>query len=252
MILAICVVVDESKCLDTPILELLIICEHLPFSLGRCANRHHKKNKLVVECKGFEWHPCFFSMGWMGVGINDPCNAMRTTCAQDNLMPACGSPSICNLGVVRRRSFTAAAPEAAILAQSLSDGTLLTRVVCETAGCDFLFVVPLRLRSFDGSASPQCSKLVFSSQLSSLPVEINLTDPDGFSDDMSEDLASFPDNVPLPPAPSCFVSDGHFASSGPLSRCVLQCCSLPIHLQCVTDLVHESSQSAVCPACKLG
>ena len=34
MILAICVVVDESKCLDTPILEFSIICEHLPFSLG--------------------------------------------------------------------------------------------------------------------------------------------------------------------------------------------------------------------------
>ena len=34
-----------------------------------------------------------------------------------------------------------------------------------------------------------------------------------------------------------------------LSRCVLQCCSLSIHLQCVTDLVHESSQSVVCPAC---
>ena len=33
MILAICVVVDESKCLDTPILEFSIICE-LPFSLG--------------------------------------------------------------------------------------------------------------------------------------------------------------------------------------------------------------------------
>ena len=30
MILAICVVVDESKCLDTPILEFSIICEHLP------------------------------------------------------------------------------------------------------------------------------------------------------------------------------------------------------------------------------
>ena len=28
MILAICVVVDESKCLDTPILEFSIICEH--------------------------------------------------------------------------------------------------------------------------------------------------------------------------------------------------------------------------------
>ena len=34
MILAICVVVDESKCLDIPILELSIICEHLPFLLG--------------------------------------------------------------------------------------------------------------------------------------------------------------------------------------------------------------------------
>ena len=34
MISAICVVVDESKCLDTPILEFKIICEHLPFSLG--------------------------------------------------------------------------------------------------------------------------------------------------------------------------------------------------------------------------
>ena len=34
MILAICVVVDESKCLDTPILEFSIISEHLPFSLG--------------------------------------------------------------------------------------------------------------------------------------------------------------------------------------------------------------------------
>ena len=33
-ILAICVVVDESKCLDTPILEFSIICEHLPFLLG--------------------------------------------------------------------------------------------------------------------------------------------------------------------------------------------------------------------------
>ena len=33
MILAICVVVDESKCLDTPILELSIICEHLPLLL---------------------------------------------------------------------------------------------------------------------------------------------------------------------------------------------------------------------------
>ena len=34
MIVVICVVVDESKCLDTPILEFSIICEHLPFLLG--------------------------------------------------------------------------------------------------------------------------------------------------------------------------------------------------------------------------
>ena len=34
MSLAICVVVDESKCLDTPFLEFSIICEHLPFLLG--------------------------------------------------------------------------------------------------------------------------------------------------------------------------------------------------------------------------
>ena len=34
MILAICVVVDKSKCLDTPILEFSTICEHLQFLLG--------------------------------------------------------------------------------------------------------------------------------------------------------------------------------------------------------------------------
>ena len=40
MILAICVVVDESKCLDTPIVEFTIICEHFPFLLG---------NKLILR-----------------------------------------------------------------------------------------------------------------------------------------------------------------------------------------------------------
>ena len=34
MILAICVVVDESKCVDTPILKFSMICEHLPFLHG--------------------------------------------------------------------------------------------------------------------------------------------------------------------------------------------------------------------------
>ena len=32
MISTICVVVDESKCLDIPILDFLIILKHLPFS----------------------------------------------------------------------------------------------------------------------------------------------------------------------------------------------------------------------------
>ena len=41
----------------------------------------------------------------------------------------------------------------------------------------------------------------------------------------------------------------HFASSGPLSCEFLQCCSIPIHQQCITDLIHESSQSVICPAC---
>ena len=34
MMLAVCVVVDESKCMDIPIWEFSIICEHLPFLLG--------------------------------------------------------------------------------------------------------------------------------------------------------------------------------------------------------------------------
>ena len=34
MMLAICVVVDESKSLDIPIWEFFKICEHLPFLLG--------------------------------------------------------------------------------------------------------------------------------------------------------------------------------------------------------------------------
>ena len=38
MILAICVVVDESKCLDIPILEFSIIWEHPPLLLGKKAD----------------------------------------------------------------------------------------------------------------------------------------------------------------------------------------------------------------------
>ena len=46
MILAICVVVDESKCLDTPILKFSIICEHLPFLLG---NKQIQRQLLVLR-----------------------------------------------------------------------------------------------------------------------------------------------------------------------------------------------------------
>ena len=42
IISAICVVVDESKCLDIPILEFSIIFEHLPFYLG--------KSRYCVSC----------------------------------------------------------------------------------------------------------------------------------------------------------------------------------------------------------
>ena len=79
------------------------------------------------------------------------------------------------------------------------------------------------------------------------PMSIDLTDTEPISDGLSDDLVL--SEVDAFPAPSCFVCDGHFASSGPLSRCVLQCCSLSVHLQCVTDLVHLLSQSVVCPAC---
>ena len=41
MILATCVVVDESKCLDIPILEFSIILEHLPF-LPECKQILHQ------------------------------------------------------------------------------------------------------------------------------------------------------------------------------------------------------------------
>ena len=76
---------------------------------------------------------------------------------------------------------------------------------------------------------------------------IDLTDTEPISDGLSDDPVL--SEVDLFPAPSCFVCDGRFTSSGPLSRCVLQCCPLSIHLQCVTDLVHLPSQSVVCTAC---
>ena len=75
---------------------------------------------------------------------------------------------------------------------------------------------------------------------------IDLTDTEHNSDRLSHDLVQL-SNVNLLPVPSCFVCDGHFAFLGP-SRYVLQCCSVPIHLQCIADLVHKSSQS-VTPVC---
>ena len=79
------------------------------------------------------------------------------------------------------------------------------------------------------------------------PMAIDLTDTEPISDGLSDDLVL--SEVEMLPAPSCFVCDGHFTSSGPLSRCVLQCCPISVHLQCVTDLVHLPSRSVVCPAC---
>ena len=79
------------------------------------------------------------------------------------------------------------------------------------------------------------------------PMAIDLTDTEPISDGLSDDPVL--SEVDMSLAPSCFVCDGHFSSSGPLPRCVLQCCPLSVHLQCVTDLVHLPSQSVVCPAC---
>ena len=71
MILAICVVVDESKCLDIPILEFSIICVHLPFSLGY---------KLILRLLVCPVHPG--SLDLMSITLaavicdaDDPCSA---------------------------------------------------------------------------------------------------------------------------------------------------------------------------------
>ena len=83
--------------------------------------------------------------------------------------------------------------------------------------------------------------------LPSQPMPIDLTDTEPISDGLSDDPVL--SEVDVFPLPSCCVCDGHFAVSGPFSHCVLQCCDLPVHLQCFTDLVHESSQSVIWPAC---
>ena len=55
MILAICVVVDESKCLDIPIWEFSKIVEHLPFSLGQ---KQILRQLLVLRTLAiWRWYP---------------------------------------------------------------------------------------------------------------------------------------------------------------------------------------------------
>ena len=80
-----------------------------------------------------------------------------------------------------------------VLVGHLSDCQSVAFPFCFSLSIGFLQVMSQPRRSARLAAR-------FQQSASSLPV---LTDPDGFSDDMSEDLASFSDNVPLPPAPSC-------------------------------------------------
>ena len=70
MIWAICVVVDESKCLDTPIWEFLIICEHLPFSLGYklILRRLLVHRNLAI----WRWYP--FTFAAVICEADDPCS----------------------------------------------------------------------------------------------------------------------------------------------------------------------------------
>ena len=85
-------------------------------------------------------------------------------------------------------------------------------------------------------------------QQSSQPMAIDLTDTECNSDVISENPAAL-DDVDLLTVPSCFVCQGLFAASGGSSRCTLQCCDLPVHLQCITDFLDQPSQSMFCPAC---
>ena len=71
-------------------------------------------------------------------------------------------------------------------------------------------------------------------------------DTEPISDGLSDDPVL--SKVDVSPAPSHFVCDGHFSSSGPLSRCVLQCCSFHPLAVC-----HQSGASAfsICPLPRL-
>ena len=121
--------------------------------------------------------------------------------------------------------------------------------MCKTlVSCDFLFVYPfLPWVPGDVAAPPQCSP-GSSLSVSSFFAVFSPFSADGDRPHRHE-ASHDPVLSEVDMFPSCFVCDGHFTSSGPLSRCVLQCCPISIHLQCVTNLVHLPSHSVVCPAC---
>ena len=70
MILAICVLVDVSKCLDIPILEFSTICEHLPFLLG------YKADTASAACPSQPGNLEMISMTFAAVicDADDPCS----------------------------------------------------------------------------------------------------------------------------------------------------------------------------------
>ena len=72
MILAICVVVDESKCLDFPIWEFSIIREHLPFSLGY----ELILRLLLVHRNLATWR---WSLVFFGLLVGSPVRSLRRT-----------------------------------------------------------------------------------------------------------------------------------------------------------------------------
>ena len=70
MILAICVVVDESKCLDIPIWEFSISLEHLPFLPGY---EQILRQLLVLRTLAiWIWYPWFFAA--VMCDADDPCS----------------------------------------------------------------------------------------------------------------------------------------------------------------------------------
>ena len=72
MILAICVVLDESKCLDTSILEFSIICEHLPFFTWVWAITNEEDKSLFTYEISFSQYVCdlMYDVNWFDRKIN--------------------------------------------------------------------------------------------------------------------------------------------------------------------------------------